>query len=115
LDLEAFATFQPGSDCAEPFLCVTRGFTEAGDTSARLLLPPPMPAEDSYTGSATGCMAAYLWAKGLIESPHFTAEQGHWMGKPGRGEVEVLGPRDAITGIRLGGAGAVLMQGKVSL
>jgi len=115
LDLDAFAAIQPGIDFDEPFLCVTQGFTDAGDTSARLLLPPPLPAEDPYTGSAAGCMAAYLWAKGMIESPRFVAEQGHWMGRPGRGDVEVLGPRDAISGVRLGGMAAVLMQGTVRL
>ncbi len=115
LNLDAFAAYQPATDFAEPFLCVTRGFTENGGTAARLLLPPPMPAEDPFTGSATGCMAAYLWAKGLIETPRFTAEQGHWMGRPGQGAVEVLGPREAITGIRLGGSGAVLMEGRVAL
>jgi PhzF family phenazine biosynthesis protein len=115
LDLEAFDAFQPGADFAEPFLCVRQGFTAEGDTAARLLLPPPMPAEDPFTGSATGCMASYLWAKGLIESPRFVAEQGHGMGRPGRGEVEVLGPRDGITGTKLGGSGTVLMEGRVRL
>jgi PhzF family phenazine biosynthesis protein len=115
LDLDAFAAWQPASDCAEPFLCVTRGFTGAGDTAARLLLPPPLPAEDPFTGSATGAMAAYLWANGLIGSPRFVAEQGHWMGRPGAAQVEVLGPRDAITGVRVGGSGAVLMRGTVRL
>ena len=115
LDLDRFTDFQARADFFEPFLCVTQGFTEAGDTSARLLLPPPMPSEDSFTGSATGAMASYLWNRRLIECPRFTAEQGHWMGRPGRAEVEVLGPPDAITGVRVGGAGAVLIDGTVRL
>ena len=105
----------PLADMMEPFLVTLEGATEAGDTFSRLLLAPPLPAEDSFTGSATGCMAAYLWARDLIESPRFTAEQGHWMGRPGRAEVEVLGPRDAIGGVRVSGAGAVLMRGMVDL
>jgi trans-2,3-dihydro-3-hydroxyanthranilate isomerase len=60
-------------------------------------------------------MGCYLWARGLIASPRFTAEQGHLMGRPGRAEVEVLGPREAITGVRVGGSGVVLMAGTVSL
>lgn len=115
LDLEAFAAFKPGCDFNEPFLCVTGGFTEAGDTSARMMMLPPLPTEDPFTGSATGCMACYLWAKGLIDRPRFVAEQGHWMERPGRADVEVLGPRDAITGVRVGGSGVVLMNGKVEL
>ncbi|MFG6569230.1 PhzF family phenazine biosynthesis protein, partial [Sulfitobacter sp. 1A13679] len=82
-------------------------------TYARLLLAPPSPAEDPFTGSATGAMAAYLWARGLIESPAFVAEQGHLMGRPGRAEVEVLGPRDATTGVRVAGQGRVVMSGQV--
>lgn len=98
----------------EPFLVVLGG-AAAGDTFARLLLPPPMPAEDPFTGSATGCMAAYLWHHRLIDRPRFIAEQGHWMGRPGRAEVEVLGPPDAVEGVRVGGTGVVLMEGTLRL
>ena len=70
---------------------------------------------DAFTGTAMCGMACYLWANGLIAAPRFVAEQGHWMGRPGRAEVEVLGPRDAITGVRVGGSGVVLMDGKVRL
>ncbi|MEQ5825921.1 PhzF family phenazine biosynthesis protein [Sulfitobacter sp. NFXS29] len=101
------------SDMMEPFWVTLDGATAAGDTYARLLLAPPSPAEDPFTGSATGAMAAYLWARGLIDSPRFVAEQGHLMGRPGRAEVEVLGPRDAITGVRVAGQGRVVMSGRV--
>ncbi len=101
------------SDMMEPFWVTLDGATSAGDTYARLLLAPPSPAEDPFTGSATGAMAAYLWARGLIDSPRFVAEQGHLMGRPGRAEVEVLGPRDAIIGVRVAGQGRVVMSGQV--
>ena len=115
LDLDAFAAFRPDCDFNEPFLCVAKGFTDVGDTSARMMMLPPLPAEDPFTGSATGCMACYLWANGLIDSPRFTAEQGHWMDRPGSAEVEVIGPRDSISGVRVGGSGVVLMDGTVKL
>ena len=101
------------SDMMEPFWVTLDGATSAGDTYARLLLAPPSPVEDPFTGSATGAMAAYLWARGLIESPRFVAEQGHLMGRPGRAEVEVLGPRDAISGVRVAGQGRVVMSRQV--
>jgi len=115
--LEAYhAARELGTDKAmEPFLVVRGGETEAGDTFSRLLLPPPMPAEDSFTGSATGCMAAYLWHHGLIENAGFVAEQGHWMGRAGSAQVEVLGPREAPTGVKVGGQGVVLMRGELAL
>ncbi len=117
LDPQALAAWQEGTGetgFIEPFL-VALGGAASGDTFARLLLPPPMPAEDPFTGSATGCMGAYLWHHGLIAAPRFVAEQGHWLGRPGRAEVEVLGPPDAIEGVRVGGTGVVLMQGMLRL
>ena len=99
----------------EPFLVTLGGETEDGDTFSRLLLAPPMPPEDSFTGSATGCMAAYLWHHGLLDAPTFSAEQGHWMGRPGAARVTVLGPREAITGVEVGGKGVVLMSGQLTL
>ncbi len=115
LDLAALEAARERVDFREPFLCVTQGFTPAGDTAARLMQAPPEPPEDPFTGSATGAMAAYLWAEGLIESPRFTAEQGHAMDRPGAAQVEVLGPPEAITGVRVGGSGVVLMHGTVWL
>lgn len=103
------------ADLMEPFLVTFGGETPMGDTFSRLLLAPPSLPEDPFTGSATGCMAAYLWHYGLIDSPRFVAEQGHWMGRPGQAQVEVLGPRDGITGVRVGGHGRVLMSGELLL
>ncbi|MEP4980222.1 PhzF family phenazine biosynthesis protein [Ascidiaceihabitans sp.] len=102
-------------DIMEPFWVAQDGATSDGDTYARLLLAPPSPPEDPFTGSATGAMASYLWAHGLIEAPEFTAQQGHGLGRSGQATVKVLGPRDAITGVEVSGAGYVLMSGKLHL
>ncbi len=102
-------------DVIEPFWVTLQGATKAGDTFSRLVLPPPNPPEDPFTGSATGAMAAYLWHHGLIKSPRFIAEQGHWLDRPGQAQVEVLGARDAITGVRVAGQAWVLMSGEVQL
>jgi predicted PhzF superfamily epimerase YddE/YHI9 len=99
----------------EPYWITLEGATAAGDTFARLLLAPPSPAEDPFTGSATGAAAAYLWSEGLIEHPAYRAEQGHDLGRPGLAEVRVLGPREAIEGVEVSGAGALVMSGKVFL
>ncbi len=104
-----------GSDMAEPFLVTLKGATEAGDTFSRLLLAPPSPPEDPFTGSATGAMAAYLWKHGLMSKDSFTAEQGHDMGRPGQATVTRVGSCDAMTGIRVAGRGRVLMRGQVDL
>ena len=104
-----------GLDVMEPFWVALDGATHEGDTFSRLLLAPPSPPEDPFTGSATGAMGAYLWSKELLETPRFVAQQGHGMNRPGRAQVEVLGPRDAITGVVVAGDGYVLMSGKLHL
>lgn len=104
-----------GTDVMEPFWVTLDGATPAGNTFSRLLMAPPSPPEDPFTGSATGCMASYLWANGLIDSPRFTAEQGHGLGRPGQAQVEVLGARDAIIGVKVSGQGALVMSGAVYL
>ncbi|WP_281972658.1 PhzF family phenazine biosynthesis protein [Ruegeria faecimaris] len=104
-----------GSDMAEPFLVTLKGATKAGDTFSRLLLAPPSPPEDPFTGSATGAMAAYLWKHGLMPKDVFIAEQGHDMGRPGQATVTRAGPSDAMTGIKVAGRGHILMRGQVNL
>ncbi|MHA6264956.1 PhzF family phenazine biosynthesis protein [Arenibacterium sp. CAU 1754] len=104
-----------GDDMAEPFLVTLKGATEAGETFSRLLLAPPSPPEDPFTGSATGAMAAYLWHHGMIAGDSFVAQQGHWMDRPGQATVTRVGSPDAMTGVRVAGAGFVLMRGSVSL
>lgn len=120
LDLAALERFHEaaglsGGAVTEPFWVTLEGVSEGGDTFARLLLPPPMPPEDPFTGSATGEMAAYLWAEGYLDTPRFVAEQGHWLGRPGQAQVEVLGPRDNISGVKVGGQGYVLMRGYLNI
>ncbi len=111
----AAAAGYSGSDMAEPFLVTLKGATDAGDTFSRLLMAPPSPPEDPFTGSATGAMAAYLWKYGLMPKDKFVAEQGHDMGRPGQAKVTRDGPADAMSGIKIAGKGFVLMRGQVDL
>ena len=99
----------------EPYIVTLEGATAEGDTFGRLLLAPPNPAEDPFTGSATGCVGAYLWKHSLIETPRYVAEQGHGLGRPGQAIVEVLGDRDEITGVRVSGKAVIVMRGYVLL
>ncbi len=111
----AAAAGYSGSDMAEPFLVTLKGATDAGDTFSRLLMAPPSPPEDPFTGSATGAMATYLWSYGLMPKDRFVAEQGHDMGRPGQAIVTRDGPADAMSGIKIAGKGFVLMRGQVDL
>lgn len=119
VDEAAFAAYAAAhgdgaSDMMEPYW-LTLDAPDGADTMARLLLLPPSPLEDPFTGSATGAAAAYLWSHGLIDSPSYTAAQGDGMGRPGRAKVEVQGQRDAITGVKVKGQGYVLMSGDLLL
>src|ERR1043165_218896 len=89
LNLEKYALLRNDSDFFDPHLFCLQG-VEHGATFARDFGLPPDTLEDPFTGSATGAMAAYLWHYGLIDSPNFIAEQGHWMSRPGEGYVEVV-------------------------
>ena len=91
------------------------GGVEVGATFARHFGAPPDTMEDPFTGSATGGMAAYLWHYGLIEQPTFIAEQGHWINRPGRAQVEVIGPRDAIETVKVGGPAVTVLTGELTL
>ena len=113
LDIPAYTALRGGGDFFSTHLFCLEGATAAGDTFARHFVVPPDLVEDPFTGSATGGMAAYLWHYGLITAPSFTAEQGHWMGRPGQASVEVLGPAAAITGVRVGGGAVTVLRGEL--
>jgi trans-2,3-dihydro-3-hydroxyanthranilate isomerase len=84
-------------------------------TFARHLGTPPDTSEDAFTGSGTGGMAAYLWKHGFLKEPRFTAEQGHWMGRPGTAQVEVFGPREDIEAVSVAGYAASVIRGEMTL
>ena len=114
LDLGKYAALRNASDFFSPHLFCLQG-VENGATFARDFGLPPDTLEDPFTGSATGGMAAYLWHYGLIESPIFIAEQGHWMNRPGMAYVEVVGPRDDIQTVKVGGAAVAVFKGELTI
>jgi trans-2,3-dihydro-3-hydroxyanthranilate isomerase len=81
-----------------------------GHTFARHFAAGEPGFEDPFTGSATGSMAALLFRHGRL-GPRLVAEQGHWLGRPGRAEVEVVGPPEAIETVRVGGAAVTVLRG----
>jgi len=114
LNIEKYAALRNASDFFAPHLFCQQG-VKNGTTFARDFGLPPDTLEDPFTGSATGAMAAYLWHYGLIDRPNFIAEQGHWMSRPGEGYVEVIGPRDDIETIKVGGAAVTVFKGELIL
>jgi trans-2,3-dihydro-3-hydroxyanthranilate isomerase len=115
LDVGAYEQYRSRSDFFSPHLFCLQGITPAGKTFARHFGTPPDLMEDPFTGSATGGMAAYLWRYNLIEQPTFTAEQGHWMGRPGLGTAEVIGSRDDIQTVKVGGSAVTVLRGELTI
>lgn len=114
LDIEKYATLRARSDFFSPHLFCLQG-VEYGATFARHFGLPPDTLEDPFTGSATGGMAAYLWHHGLIETPTFIAEQGHWMNRPGLALVEIVGPPDDIQTVKVGGCAVTVLRGELTV
>jgi trans-2,3-dihydro-3-hydroxyanthranilate isomerase len=110
-----FTRLHQRSDFFSVHLFCLTGITDQGRTFARHFAPPPDVFEDPFTGSATGGMAAYLWHYGLIDEPTFIAEQGHWLHRPGRAAVEVVGSRDTIETVKVGGGAVTVLRGELSL
>lgn len=115
IDVDAYAALYDSGDFFSPHTFTLGGATDAGATFARHVGALPGGAEDPFTGSATGGMAAYLWHYDLIDSPTFIAEQGHWMGRPGKATVEVVGARDAIETVKVGGEAVTVVRGELDL
>ncbi len=101
-----------GVDAA--FVFCLGGFSPEADTHARLL-DPWGTHEDPFTGSASGAMAAFIVRYGLKPGPRLVAEQGHFVGRPGLGVLEVLGTRDAIEAVRLAGPAVRVLEGEFLL
>jgi trans-2,3-dihydro-3-hydroxyanthranilate isomerase len=114
VNMQKFAALMKGGDFFSVHLFCLQG-VEQGNTFARHFAPPPDVFEDPFTGSASGGMGAYLWHYGLIESPIFLAEQGHWMARPGIGKVEIIGPRQNIETVKVGGSAVTIIRGELIL
>ena len=110
-DAAGLGAYRAASDFFSPHLFCLGGATPAGHTFARHFGTPPDISEDPVTGSATGGMAAYLWHHGYLESSEFVAEQGHDMGRAGAVQVRLIGTRNAIEAVQIGGTGVVMVEG----
>ncbi len=113
-DADAYSRLVRRGDFMFPHFFCLEGVSLNAQTFARSPGIPPSGLEDPFTGSATGCMAAYLWRYGLIKRAKFVAEQGHWMGRPGSAEVEVVGSSTDIKTVRLTGEAITVIRGVIN-
>ncbi|QIQ01961.1 PhzF family phenazine biosynthesis protein [Streptomyces liangshanensis] len=70
--------------------------------------------EDVATGSAAGCVGAYLARHGLVPpDAEFTLAQGRFAGRPSLMRVMPQGPQDALVNVRVGGEVAFVAAGRL--
>lgn len=99
----------------------SRETVEIGEARAhaRLFAPADNIPEDPATGSAAGALGAYLVHHGAanVEANEgrfrFVIEQGDFMHRPSRINIEVNGKLGAIDEVRVGGPSVVVAQGEV--
>jgi trans-2,3-dihydro-3-hydroxyanthranilate isomerase len=99
----------------------SRETIEIGESRAhaRFFAPADNIAEDPATGSAAGALGAYLvhhgasGAESVDGRVRFVIEQGDFMHRPSRINIEVTGKLGAIDVVRVGGPSVVVAQGEV--
>jgi trans-2,3-dihydro-3-hydroxyanthranilate isomerase len=100
----------------------SRETIEVGESRAhaRLFAPADNIAEDPATGSAAGALGAYLvyhnasGAEAVDGKVRFVIEQGDFMHRPSRINLEVKGTAGAIEEVRVGGPSVVVAYGEVT-
>jgi len=91
----------------------------AARAHARLFAPADNIAEDPATGSASGALGAYLVHHGVsgiepIDGRYkFVIEQGDFMHRPSRINLDVGGKPGAVEEVRVGGPSVVVARGEV--
>jgi trans-2,3-dihydro-3-hydroxyanthranilate isomerase len=99
----------------------TRETIEIGSARAhaRLFAPADNISEDPATGSAAGALGAYLVHHGAanVEARdgrfRFVIEQGDFMNRPSRINIEVKGKLGSVDEVRVGGPSVVVARGEV--
>lgn len=107
-----------GSTGCYPF---TRETIEIGASRAhaRLFAPADNISEDPATGSAAGALGGYLVHHGAVNveardgSFRFVIEQGDFMNRPSRINIEVKGNLGSVDEVRVGGPSVVVARGEV--
>ena len=110
INREALGQLCKKAGVSSAFLFCIGGFRADADTHARLF-DPESSIEDPFTGSATGCMGAYVVYYGLRNGPQLLAEQGHFVNRPGRGTLEIIGHPSKIEAVRLAGSAVKVLDG----
>jgi len=100
-------------------VCLTaRASRERGAfTHSRFFAPHLGIPEDPATGSVHAALGVWLWDAGVLGRvdgvARFRAEQGDFLGRPGRLAVEVHGSGARATRVRVGGQAVTVLAGRL--
>lgn len=88
-------------------------------THSRNFIPHYGIPEDFATGSSHAAIGVWLWETGGLVATdgvaRFRAEQGDFVGRPGRLTVEVHGTGGRPTRVRVGGQAVIMLTGTLSM
>jgi trans-2,3-dihydro-3-hydroxyanthranilate isomerase len=115
MNVDLYVNYRDKSDFFSPHFFCLSGESKDASTFARHLGTPPDTLEDAFTGSATGCMGAFIWKYGLMTKNKFIAEQGHWMGRPGRASVEAVGEFNDLQSVVVSGTAVTVIDGEIRI
>lgn len=92
----------------------------ASAVHTRMFAPEFGIVEDPATGAAAGALAGYLLHHGLLANNQsrvhrFTIEQGDFIARPSRIQVEVTGAAGNVERVRVGGEAIVVAKGEIYL
>jgi len=96
------------------YLFCPGGFDPETDFHGRLFSPGGV-SEDPFTGSAVGAAGAYAVRYGMLSGPELIVEQGHTMGRPGQGTVEILQTANQIVSVKVGGSAVRTLDGYIHI
>ncbi|MCP4688149.1 MAG: PhzF family phenazine biosynthesis protein [Desulfobacterales bacterium] len=110
MDRPKLASLLEAFEVDAAYLYCPGGVESNADLHGRLFSPANA-TEDPFTGSAVGGAGAHMAHHGLHPGPRLNVEQGHIMGRPGKGVVEVSGAAGHIETVKVGGAAVKVLDG----
>lgn len=118
LNLTAFDELCTAADCIGVYAFTLDASENWALVRTRSFVPAAGVPEDPATGSAAGCLGAYLARQNVIEAEPtaaFRIEQGYEMGRPSRIGVEVTREAGEIARVRIVGSAVKVAEAEMIL
>lgn len=108
-DSEAIEALSSEFDVAGLYAFTFDTLEMASTVHGRLFAPAVGVSEDPVTGTASGAVGAYLRRFGGIDASEIRCEQGDFLDRPGRVQVQTA------NGIRVGGRAVTTLSGEIAV